>query len=291
MGFNLNIDVADVTELYAFDIKLCFNTTLLQAVQLDEGAFLRVGGDTFVVKSEINGTSGYVRFAATLLGAENGVNGTGTLFSVRFETPMGLVGNCSITFANTILSDPQAFPIEHTEQGGTVVVYEIETIEHPVTVNQTEHIIQTVSNSTVSTGEDFVYNDVEKTLAFNVTGPPNTQGFCDVAIPKELMSGTFAVLVNGMPVAYIQTENTTHCFLHFTYNHSTDNIEILLTIPGDLNGDRRVDIFDLVTVAVAYDSTPDSSHWNPVADARRDGLIDIFDIVIVAKEFGKEYSP
>jgi hypothetical protein len=41
---------------------------------------------------------------------------------------------------------------------------------------------------------------------------------------------------------------------------------------------------------VAYDSTPGGLHWNPVADARRDGLIDIFDIVIVAKEFGNKYS-
>jgi ABC-type transport system substrate-binding protein len=291
MSFILNIDVGNVADIYAFDVRLYFNTTLLQAIQLDEGPFLGSGGDTFVVKNLINETGGYVRFASTLLSAENGVSGAGTLFSVTFATTVGVIGNCSVTFGNTILSDSQANPIDHVKQNGTVVIYEVQTIEHPVTVNQIEHIIQTVSNSTVSTGENFVYNDAEKTLEFSVTGPPNTQGFCDVAIPKELMSGTFAVLVNGMPVVYIQTENTTHCFLHFTYNHSTDNIEILLTIPGDLNGDRRVDIFDLVTVAVAYDSTPDSSHWNPVADARRDGLIDIFDIVIVAKEFGKEYSP
>jgi len=291
MSFILNIDVENVVDLYAFDVRLYFNTTLLQAVQLDEGPFLRSGGDTFVVKNLINATEGYVRFASTLLSAENGVNGTGTLFSVTFATTEGVIGNCSVTFGNTILSDSQAYPIDHAKQGGTVVVYEVQTIEHPVTVNQTEHIIQTISNSTVSAGEAFVYNDTEKTLEFNVTGPPNTQGFCDIVIPKELMSGTFAVLVNGMPVAYTQTENATHCFLHFTYNHSTDHIEIVLTIPGDLNGDRTVDIFDLVTVAAAYDSTPDSPHWNPVADARRDGLIDIFDIVIVAKEFGKEYSP
>jgi len=289
MSFILNVDVENVTDLYAFDARLYFNTTLLQAVQLDEGSFLRSGGDTFVVKNVINVTEGYVRFASTLLSAEYGVNGTGTLFSVAFATTVGVIGNCSVTFGNTVLSDSQAYPIDHAKQGGIVVVCEVQTIEHPVTVNQTEHIIQTVSSSTVSTGEDFVYNDTEKTLTFNVTGPPNTQGFCDVAIPKELMSGTFAILVNGAAVAYSQTENATHCFLHFTYNHSTDHIEIVLTIPGDLNGDRKVDIFDLVIVAVAYDSMPGAPHWNALADTRKDNLIDIFDVVVVAKEFGKEY--
>jgi len=289
-GFSLDVKMDNVTDLYAFDVRLYFNTTLLQAVQLNEGPFLRSGGDTFVVKSVINATEGYVRFASTLLSAENGVNGTGMLFSITFATTEGVIGNCSVTFGNTVLSDSQANPIDHAKHDGTVIVSEVQTIEHPVTVNQIEYIIQTVSSSTVSTGENFVYDDAEKTLDFNVTGPQGTQGFCDLVIPKELMSGTFAVLVNGMPVAYIQTENATHCFLHFTYNHSTDHIEIVLTIPGDLNGDRVVDIFDLVIVAVAYDSTPGGLHWNPVADARRDGLIDIFDIVIVAKEFGNKYS-
>jgi len=289
-GFSVDVRMDNVTDLYAFDVRLYFNTTLLQAVQLDEGPFLRSGGDTYVVKNVINATEGYVRFASTLLSAENGVNGTGTLFSVTFATTVGVIGNCSVTFGNTVLSDSQANPIDHAKQDGTVLVCEVQTIEHPVTVNQTEYIIQTVSSSTVSTGENFVYDDAEKTLDFNVTGPQGTQGFCDLVIPKELMSGTFAILVNGIAVAYSQTENATHCFLHFTYNHSTDHIEIVLTIPGDLNGDRVVDIFDLVIVAVAYDSTPGGLHWNPVADARRDNLIDIFDIVIVAKEFGNTYS-
>jgi hypothetical protein len=289
-GFSVDVRMDNVTDLYAFDVRLYFNTTLLQAVQLDEGSFLRSGGDTYVVKNVINATEGYVRFAETLLSVENGVNGTGTLFSVTFATTVGVIGNCSVTFGNTILSDSQANPIDHAKQDGTVIVSEVQIIEHPVTVNETEYIIQTVSSSTVSTGENFVYDDAEKTLDFNVTGPPGTQGFCDLVIPKELMSGTFAILVNGKPVAYTQTVNATHCFLHFTYNHSTDHIEILLTIRGDLNGDRIVNIVDLVIVALAFDSTPGGLHWNPVADARRDGLINILDIVIVAIAFGEEYS-
>jgi len=51
-----------------------------------------------------------------------------------------------------------------------------------------------------------------------------------------------------------------------------------------------VNIVDLVIVALAFDSTPGELHWNPVADARRDGLINILDIVIVAIAFGEIYS-
>jgi hypothetical protein len=58
-------------------------------------------------------------------------------------------------------------------------------------------------------------------------------------------------------------------------------------IPGDVNGDRTVDIFDCVIVALAFGAEPGDAHWNPSADVFTDGLIDIFDITIVALHFGE----
>ena len=56
---------------------------------------------------------------------------------------------------------------------------------------------------------------------------------------------------------------------------------------GDINNDGTVDIFDVVTVAIAFGTVPGDEKWNPVADIVEDGIIDIFDVVSVAKEFGK----
>lgn len=57
---------------------------------------------------------------------------------------------------------------------------------------------------------------------------------------------------------------------------------------GDLNNDGVVDIFDVVTVSIAFGSKPGDVNWNPEADiAEPYGEIDIFDVVTVTMNFGK----
>ena len=59
------------------------------------------------------------------------------------------------------------------------------------------------------------------------------------------------------------------------------------TLAGDLNNDWVVDIFDITTVAVAFNSKPGDPNWNTIADINSDNLVDIFDIVVVAVHFGE----
>jgi len=63
---------------------------------------------------------------------------------------------------------------------------------------------------------------------------------------------------------------------------------IIVTIPGDINADKVVDIFDLVTVANSYGSSPEDPKWNSNADINGDGIIDIFDLVMVAEHYGEK---
>jgi len=63
---------------------------------------------------------------------------------------------------------------------------------------------------------------------------------------------------------------------------------ILVTSPGDIAPDYNiVDIFDITTVALAFNSEPGDSNWNTFADVNNDQLVDIFDIVVVALHFGE----
>jgi len=63
--------------------------------------------------------------------------------------------------------------------------------------------------------------------------------------------------------------------------------EIEPIIPGDLNCDGIVDIFDLVRAAVAFGSTPSDPNWDSSADLNGDEIIDIFDLVMIALHFGE----
>lgn len=59
---------------------------------------------------------------------------------------------------------------------------------------------------------------------------------------------------------------------------------------SDVNGDGIVDIFDLLAVCIAYESTPKDSKWNPDTDLNKDGIIDILDVVLVLKDYGKTWD-
>ncbi|MCW4053227.1 MAG: hypothetical protein NWE78_08495 [Candidatus Bathyarchaeota archaeon] len=60
---------------------------------------------------------------------------------------------------------------------------------------------------------------------------------------------------------------------------------------ADVNGDLKVDIFDVVTASLAYGSAPSDSIWNVNCDVSMPyGLIDILDIVLFATEYGQQWN-
>jgi hypothetical protein len=57
---------------------------------------------------------------------------------------------------------------------------------------------------------------------------------------------------------------------------------------GDVNGDGRVDLKDLVIVAKAYGSSMGNSNWNVNADIDGDGTVSYRDVAILQAYFGQE---
>jgi len=283
--FSIDVMISNVADLYGFEIKLGYNTTILNAINASEGSFLKQAGETWNI-TEINDAGGYVKFAVSRLSVENGVNGSGTLFTLTFNSSLSATGTTSIAFNTVKLSNPQSQPISHTFLGGSVEVVEIDTKSFSVVENETTFNIPTVSNSTIL---ELNYNESDGKISLISTGPSGYSSFCNITIPKELLNGTFAVLVNNQTAYYEKIENATHYTLCFNFTHSTVEIEIFLTLKGDLNGDRKVNIYDIVMIASAYGSKPEDPNWNPIADLVKDGEIDIFDAVIVCRQFGSKW--
>src|SRR2546426_1284992 len=65
------------------------------------------------------------------------------------------------------------------------------------------------------------------------------------------------------------------------------NVYALHAIVGDVNGDCKVSVVDLATVALAYGSKPGSPNWNPNADVTGDGIVNIIDLATVAINYGQ----
>lgn len=74
----------------------------------------------------------------------------------------------------------------------------------------------------------------------------------------------------------------------------SDNLviqEVCVTIPGDMNADFDVDIYDIVIIAGTYGTSQGQQAFNPNCDIDGDEDVDIYDVVIAAGNYGKEYTP
>jgi hypothetical protein len=111
------------------------------------------------------------------------------------------------------------------------------------------------------------------TISFSVTAVGNGDlSLQDVRLSASANESKWCVIYS-IPVGYT-----------FVNSH----IETKLPMLGDVNRDGTVDIYDVTTVCIAYDSTSNDPNWNPNADlAPEFGIIDIYDVVTVLINYGK----
>lgn len=69
-----------------------------------------------------------------------------------------------------------------------------------------------------------------------------------------------------------------------TNNNKTGGL-VAVSIPGDINGDFKVSLRDLVLFGRAFGSKPDDANWNPNADIDGNGMVDPSDFIIIAQNY------
>ena len=106
--FTVSVDLASVTNAYAFQFDVTFDPTLLKLTSVANGGFLP--GDNF--SGGIVNTDGSVRFVYDLLtGPVAGRSGGGTLATLTFETFADQFGSSPIHIGNVILVDAKGADI------------------------------------------------------------------------------------------------------------------------------------------------------------------------------------
>lgn len=75
----------------------------------------------------------------------------------------------------------------------------------------------------------------------------------------------------------------------FSSAYQSKIASVTVTIPGDIDGDFKVNLVDLVILALAYGSRPGEPKWNPNADIDGDNVVGLSDLVILALHYGQHY--
>jgi len=117
----LDVNISNITDLYAFQFDLSFDPGTASAVSITEGSFLTGGGATFFLPGTIDNVDGTIAPTAdSLVGAIPGVDGSGTL---AILTLFGLApGISSIDFSNVFLLDSNLNSIDASTLSGSVKV-------------------------------------------------------------------------------------------------------------------------------------------------------------------------
>ena len=162
--------------------------------------------------------------------------------------------------------------------GNLITEDEDPTARFNVTINQ--------AIGEVSIGAYFYY----------LTPPPYT-----TSGPGTLASVTFRVLDVGTSALTLGKATKLQRF-NFVKNRveniiiadeQPDNMghgAVLVTIPGDVNFDRTVDVFDILKIKYHRSGPPPGpGGFNPDADVNQDGLIDVFDILIAKAHLGESW--
>jgi len=130
--FTVNVNVANVNNLYGYEFRLFYNTAILDGinVELPLEHFLtptQSSTNIFVAKLEIkddfNATYGRIWVAATLLKPEASKNGSGVFAAITFAVTT--LDSSSLQLQGVKLGNPTVQPIAYDViDGGVVVAHE-----------------------------------------------------------------------------------------------------------------------------------------------------------------------
>ncbi|MEL7636786.1 MAG: cohesin domain-containing protein [Anaerolineaceae bacterium] len=114
----VSLEVADGVDIFAFDLFVQYDPTLLRVSQVIHGEFLGMG---LLCMDQIN-NPGLVHYSCTRFRVDTGVSGSGVLLELTFEA-LGQGGDTTLTLDGSALYESQdAFLIDATLEDGAVSV-------------------------------------------------------------------------------------------------------------------------------------------------------------------------
>lgn len=192
---------------------------------------------------------------------------------------------------------PQPFPdwcwqIEAAVITSPYAVHDVAVID--VTTSKTGCLpMPTVGEGQSANVTVAVENQGDSTETFNVTAFANSSAISELQV--TLNSWENKILTFIWDTTGFSYGNYTVKAVADTVLGETDTIDntyidgvVKVVIPGDIDGNGIVDIYDAIRLAVAFGSDPGDPNWNPNADINGDAIIDIYDAIMLAIHYGEE---
>ena len=121
--FTLNLSARNIIDLAGWQFDISFDSTILEAIEVNEGDFLKTGDSTtFFQKGTIDNTAGKITGLSSASLSGDGVSGTGVLLSVTFSAKTD--GRTQLALHNFQLGDVTGAPISAGPHEVEIVIEE-----------------------------------------------------------------------------------------------------------------------------------------------------------------------
>lgn len=316
-NFTVSIRIQEVTGLLGFDFQLSYEPSILKLLDVQEGPFLKSVGPTMMINLTTNGNIWLAVATYSFQGIVTSANGSGILATATFKA-ISPGGSSLNLYSNDpyrpdeikLAADPPPDSVVHIPNqaiDGLVIVSSdpADPPPPPDPPANTTVLVATVSSPKTIVGEGY-------SIPLNVT--VTNQGSQEVifyvaCFANDTQIGKLALrLSSGTSTVASFLWNTT-AFPHGTYsmtaeawpitqqiglqtsqqaNAVTDSAVddwIIVTVPGDTDGDFTVGISDAILLSSAFNSRPNILRWNSNTDINGDSVVDIFDATILANNY------
>jgi len=110
----------------------------------------------------------------------------------------------------------------------------------------------------------------------------SSQNFVTVTLTSTTANLTMGNYVLTAYASIVSGENS-------TANNMLTKITVIVSIPGDINGDFWCKLSDLSLLAKAFNTKPGDAKWNPNADINGNGIVGLSDLSVMAKHYNQHY--
>ena len=286
-NFTIDIMIANVTNLCAYEFELNYDTTILNCFGLIIFPFPKQ--THYTTDLRVNDSAGYVWAKVTYYPPTEPLTTISPVALAKIFFQVTSIGASVLDLNSTKLNDCLGQEITHKVSDGyiSIIRCDVAVLNVVASTNATYVGWSVKINVTVA-------NEGDIAETFNVSA------YYDDFLIETLTVTDLASGMNTTLTFVWDTQDAAPCHNYTIKAEASavlyemdlaDNIyidgKVKIKMLGDTNGDGIVDIYDLVTTANSFGFHSGDPGWDERADFNRDGIIDVFDLVIAAINFGK----
>lgn len=278
----VNVSISNVTDMAYCEFNLTYTPNIFYVVELAKQA---VQGQIPSMYYEVEDYLGYVYVRLTYSNPVS-VNGNATLLVFNFAVVD--YGITALHFQDVVIKDGVGNAIPFQTQDGYLAIFKHDIAVTGVAASPDETYIGRTVQLTVTLQN---YGNVPETFTTTIYSDGNNITALQALdlLPNETRILTYdwnttGFAANNTPYS-IKAEAEILPYETNTTNNVYVDGQVKLKLIGDVNGDGKVDINDLIAWDAAYDSKPGDPNWNAQADINGDGVVDNLDGHLILQNY------